>query len=183
MTLEAATNAFVTFNARLRALALVLMAAVALVAWSGCGANSGESCDPEIDDLCVCDDYDDINTCFVPCDPDAEDDCYCDDYDDRNTCFYEDQFTADAPESARVTIANFAYNPRRLTIVAGGQITWFNSDSDAHSVTCDDNRLQLDVVLNQNQSHTVSFPTPGTYVVYDRVHSTPNLRMTVEVVQ
>jgi len=90
-----------------------------------------------------------------------------------------------APQGIPVTgvtqlnIQNFAYQPANIQVRAGTTVTWTNQDNVPHSVTFK-NGMKDSGLLNQGQSLSYIFNTPGTYQYYCTVH--PNMVATVTVV-
>jgi LPXTG-motif cell wall-anchored protein len=69
---------------------------------------------------------------------------------------------ARAAASASVTIRDFAFSPRSVTIDAGDTVTWTNEDDVEHSATAEDGSFDTGTFGNgQSRSHT--FDTAGTF--------------------
>ena len=84
----------------------------------------------------------------------------------------EDQFS--------IEIKGFAFAPETVTVKVGTQVTWTNLDSAPHTATADD--LDFDSgILNQGESFTFQFNTPGTFSYICTLH--PSMRATIVVVQ
>ena len=90
--------------------------------------------------------------------------------------------TAEATGSAAATdqieIADFKYDPETVTVDAGTEVTWTNSDDAAHTATADDSSFDTGD-LDQGDSNSVTFDEPGTFTYYCRFH--PFMKATVEV--
>ena len=90
--------------------------------------------------------------------------------------------TAEATGSAAATdqieIADFKYDPETVTVDAGTEVTWTNSDDAAHTATADDSSFDTGD-LDQGDSKSVTFDEPGTFTYYCRFH--PFMKATVEV--
>ena len=83
-------------------------------------------------------------------------------------------------DEAQVTIEirNFDYFPQDLTVRAGTQVTWVNSDTVPHTAT--DEAEGWDTgTLNEGQSATLTFDTPGTYEYFCTIH--PSMKATLTV--
>ncbi|WP_152648782.1 cupredoxin domain-containing protein [Streptacidiphilus anmyonensis] len=79
-----------------------------------------------------------------------------------------------------VTIKNFAFAPAAMTVKVGTTVTWTNQDSDAHTVTSQNNTGPLNSqALNTGQSFSYTFTTPGTYHYLCTIH--PFMTATVTV--
>jgi plastocyanin len=87
---------------------------------------------------------------------------------------------AAAPEAAaRVTIDQFAYSPRELTVTAGTRVTWVNRDDVPHTVTSSEKPRHFSSgTLDTDQEFTHLFTTPGTYEYFCAVHP----KMTAKVI-
>jgi plastocyanin len=95
------------------------------------------------------------------------------------------EMTGDAsPESAmasvQVDIANFAYDPDPVTVPAGGSITWTNQDSAPHTATATDRAVLQSGTLNEGDSFTQAFETPGTYEYFCEFHANMSGTVIVE---
>jgi plastocyanin len=80
-----------------------------------------------------------------------------------------------APQSASVTVQNFAFNPQVVKIAAGGSVTWTNLDGTTHTVTFGDSSQNI----NNGASYTKKFDAPGKYSYHCSIH--PSMTGTVEV--
>lgn len=79
-----------------------------------------------------------------------------------------------------VAIKGFAFAPAAITVKAGTTVTWTNQDSDAHTVTSQNNSGPLSsVALNTGQSYSYKFTKPGTYSYLCTIH--PFMTATVTV--
>lgn len=79
----------------------------------------------------------------------------------------------------RMNMQNFAFQYTNIQVHVGTTVTWTNQDSAPHSVTFQ-NGMKDSGLLNQGQSFSYTFNTPGTYQYYCTVH--PNMVATVTVV-
>lgn len=61
-----------------------------------------------------------------------------------------------------VEIADFAFSPPTLTIVAGESVTWTNADAVVHTATSGSGAFDSGD-LDPGESFTFTFTTPGTY--------------------
>ncbi|WP_369394622.1 cupredoxin family copper-binding protein [Streptomyces sp. CG1] len=79
-----------------------------------------------------------------------------------------------------VAINNFAFAPASITVKVGTKVTWTNQDTDAHTVTGQNNAGLLNSQpLNTGQSYSYTFTTPGTYSYLCTIH--PFMTATVTV--
>ena len=93
-------------------------------------------------------------------------------------------FLAAAPLAARadqqVTIDQHMFMPATITIHPGEKVTWVNKDQDVHNVTSDDQGKSFHtMLLDTDQSATLTFATPGTFGYHCSVH--PDMTGTVIV--
>ena len=79
-----------------------------------------------------------------------------------------------------IEIKGFAFTPQTATVKVGTQITWTNKDSAPHTVTADDRSFDSGT-LNQGESFTFQFTTPGTFAYICTIH--PSMQATIIVVQ
>ncbi len=86
---------------------------------------------------------------------------------------------AAASGEVMVEIADFAFGPDTVTIPVGGSITWTNNDSAPHTATAMDREVLQSGTLNQGDSFTQVFDTPGTYEYFCEFH--PNMSGTIIV--
>lgn len=86
-----------------------------------------------------------------------------------------------APVSGNsVAIKNFAFAPAALIVKVGTKVTWTNEDTDAHTVTSQNNTGVLNSpALNTGQSFSYTFTKPGTYSYLCTIH--PFMTATVTV--
>jgi amicyanin len=81
--------------------------------------------------------------------------------------------SAPAPGAAvhtdHVKIAQLAFAPATITVVAGATVTWTNEDGIQHDVFAPSVGLKSPV-LNQNDSYTHAFSKPGTYHYICSIH-------------
>ena len=78
--------------------------------------------------------------------------------------------SAPAQSSAKVDISDFAYDPDPVTVMAGGKITWTNSDTAEHTATADDGTFDTGA-LQKGDSKTVTLKKPGTYTYVCSFHA------------
>jgi plastocyanin len=71
---------------------------------------------------------------------------------------------------AHLTIANYAYAPRTLTVKAGTSITVKNTDQTAHTATAPSGAFDSGT-LKPGQSTQFKLTKPGTYKFYCQFHA------------
>jgi plastocyanin len=67
-----------------------------------------------------------------------------------------------AADANHVTINDFAFTPKTLTVKAGTQVTWTNKDQTIHTIVCPQLDLRSDP-LDTDDSFSYTFHTAGTY--------------------
>nr|MBA3275746.1 cupredoxin family copper-binding protein [Chloroflexia bacterium] len=87
--------------------------------------------------------------------------------------------SADAASDVMVEITDFTFIEASVTIPVGGSITWTNNDSAPHTATAMDREVLQSGTLNQGDSFTQVFDTPGTYEYFCEFH--PNMSGTIIV--
>jgi plastocyanin len=71
----------------------------------------------------------------------------------------------------QITIDNFAFNPRKLTVPVGAKVTWVNRDDVPHTATSSRKpRLFDSGTLDTDDKYSRVFTTPGTYEYFCAVH-------------
>ena len=83
--------------------------------------------------------------------------------------------TGDAPYA--VTIKDFMFTPRILTIHAGSKVTWTNKDEEPHKLR-EVNDVFKSQPLDSDGEFTFEFDTPGTYEYFCVLHP----RMTGKII-
>lgn len=87
--------------------------------------------------------------------------------------------TSNEAGTYEVVIANFAYSPAELTIKVGESVTFTNQDSAPHTATARERDVLQTGRLDQGESITITFDTPGTYEYFCEFH--PNMSGTIIV--
>ena len=85
-----------------------------------------------------------------------------------------------ATKKASATIKNFEFEPRELTVAAGGKVTWTNQDAANHTVTFKAGEGPKTIPnLRKGDKGTVTFADAGTYAYVCAYH--PNMKGTILV--
>lgn len=71
-------------------------------------------------------------------------------------------------KAASVTIKNFEFEPKQLTVKAGTTVTWTNT-AGSHTVTADNGSFESPTLSN-GQTYSRKFSKPGTYRYYCSFH-------------
>jgi plastocyanin len=85
--------------------------------------------------------------------------------------------TTAASSGNSVSIKNFSFSPKSLTVKVGTKITWTNNDSITHTVTADQGAFDSTLVSGNTFSFT--FTNPGTYAYHCSIH--PSMTATIIV--
>lgn len=83
-----------------------------------------------------------------------------------------------APAGA-ITIDNFTFNPKQLTVKAGTTVTWTNHDDIPHGIASSSKTFTRSKALTTDDSFSFAFTKPGTYQYFCYLH--PNMVGTVVV--
>lgn len=83
-------------------------------------------------------------------------------------------------EGATVDMLNLAYDPPTITIAAGESVTWTNRDAAPHTVTARDRDVLQSGTMDEGESFTVTFDTPGTYEYFCEFHANMSGTIIVE---
>ena len=87
--------------------------------------------------------------------------------------------TSVAASTTAVSITSTGFHPIRVTVPAGDNAAWTNTDAQRHQVVANDGTFSSPVLASkQTWSHT--FPAGGTFAYHDGLH--PALRGTVVVI-
>jgi plastocyanin len=87
-----------------------------------------------------------------------------------------------ATESAQITIQNFDFEPKALTVAPGTAVTWVNDDEEPHNIVNADPgqpRLFRSPGLDGGEKYTFTFDKPGTYRYICSIH--PHMEGTIIV--
>ena len=76
-----------------------------------------------------------------------------------------------ASETNTIIVKNFMFSPMSLTVPAGTMVTWKNLDGEPHTVV-NDQGLFRSGGLDQNDSFSFKFDSPGTYRFFCSIHPT-----------
>lgn len=68
-----------------------------------------------------------------------------------------------------ISIADFSFSPKEVTIKAGTTVTWTNQDSAVHTVTSDTEVFDSGN-LEKGKSYSYTFTTVGTFTYYCTPH-------------
>ena len=71
--------------------------------------------------------------------------------------------------AASVTIDNFSFTPKELTVAAGTTITWVNRDDVPHTVVSPDKKFRSKA-LDTDDQFSFTFTDAGTYSYFCSVH-------------
>lgn len=74
-----------------------------------------------------------------------------------------------AAAAAAIVMKNFDFAPMKVTIRAGGTVTWKNMDDEPHTVTSLDGLFRSGA-LDEGESFKFKFTKPGTYKYACSIH-------------
>jgi plastocyanin len=80
---------------------------------------------------------------------------------------------------AYVSMSNFAYSPKTITIKKGVTVVWTNDDAVEHTVTSDTGTMLNSEIIPVGSSFNYVFDKAGTYSYHCKIH--PNMKGTVVV--
>ena len=69
-----------------------------------------------------------------------------------------------------VSIKNFSFQPKSVTVPRGTTITWTNKDDSTHTVTATSGHSFDSGHLSAGKSFAMTFTTPGTYSYMCSIH-------------
>jgi plastocyanin len=82
------------------------------------------------------------------------------------------------PAAVNVSIDNFTFGPRDLTIAVGQTVNWVNHDDVPHTVVSTAHTF-ASPALDTDQSYAHAFTAPGTYAYFCSVHPHMTARIIV----
>jgi plastocyanin len=68
-----------------------------------------------------------------------------------------------------ITIDNFSFTPREITVAAGTMVTWVNHDDVPHTVVSTDKKFRSKA-LDTDDRFSFTFTDAGTYAYFCSVH-------------
>lgn len=80
------------------------------------------------------------------------------------------KITGDAVLTNQVSIQDYTFTPRIISIARGTTVIWTNNDTVMHSVVFDDHSLALSGMLNQGSSFSFAFDKVGQYTYHGGVY-------------
>jgi plastocyanin len=72
--------------------------------------------------------------------------------------------------SSTVSIDNFSFTPKTLTVKAGTTVTWTNRDDIPHGIASSNNAFAKSKPLDTDDSYSFTFTTPGAYQYFCYIH-------------
>ena len=88
-------------------------------------------------------------------------------------------FVRAADSSNTVSIDNFTFAPKTLTVKLGTTVTWTNHDDIPHGIASSDNAFKKSAALDTDDSYSFTFTAPGTYQYFCYIH--PHMVGTIAV--
>lgn len=92
----------------------------------------------------------------------------------------DDESAGGGDAATAVTIQDFAFMPRDITVQAGAEITWTNEDSADHTATADDPEVFDTGTIAEDGEGTATLDAPGTFQYICTIHPSMKGSITVE---
>jgi plastocyanin len=70
----------------------------------------------------------------------------------------------------QVEIRNFHFMPAEITVPAGAEVTWTNTDEEPHIVVSTGNQFPSSPALDTGDHYQATFAKPGTYTYFCSIH-------------
>ena len=86
---------------------------------------------------------------------------------------------ADQPAAVSVTIDNFSFTPKEITVSKGTTVTWVNRDDVPHTVVSTDKKFKSRA-LDTDEKFSFTFGDSGTYGYFCSVHPVMTGRVIVK---
>ena len=77
---------------------------------------------------------------------------------------------AGGTSNAQVSIDNFSFSPKELTVAVGTTVTWTNHDDVPHVVASADDQFQKSGGLDTDESFSHTFTVAGNYLYFCSIH-------------
>ena len=74
------------------------------------------------------------------------------------------------PKTAQVRITDKGFQPAKVTVGAGGSVTWTNDGTTAHTVTLTNGDVDSEAI-QQHKTFTQKFDKAGIYTYFCRYHT------------
>lgn len=84
------------------------------------------------------------------------------------------------PQTAKVTIKSYSFNPSTVTINVGTTVNWTNEDSVTHTITSDSGNELNSGQISAGQSYSHTFNQAGTYNYHCSIHYSMSGKVIVE---
>ncbi len=72
-------------------------------------------------------------------------------------------------DSSQVSIENYSFNPKTITVTVGTTVVWINKDDDVHTVVSTEKKFSSEG-LDTNDKFSFTFNDTGTYNYYCSMH-------------
>ena len=82
----------------------------------------------------------------------------------------EQSSAAVATTNAQVSIDNFSFSPKEVTVAVGTTVTWTNHDDVPHVVASADDQFKKSAALDTDESFSHTFTATGNYLYFCSVH-------------
>jgi plastocyanin len=81
--------------------------------------------------------------------------------------------------TASITIDNFSFTPKEITVAAGTTVTWVNHDDVPHTVVSPDKKFRSKA-LDTDDQFSFTFTDAGTYNYFCSVHPVMTAKIIVK---
>lgn len=85
--------------------------------------------------------------------------------------------TSPAGIANAISIKNFTFTPKDLTVKVGADVTWTNSDGFNHQIAIKDGAIKDPI--GQGEQTVLSFPTAGKFDFFCNIHNSMTGTVTV----
>jgi plastocyanin len=75
----------------------------------------------------------------------------------------------DQPAAISITIDNFSFTPKQITVSKGTTVTWINHDDVPHTVVSSDKKFKSRA-LDTDEKYSFTFSDSGAYGYFCSVH-------------
>jgi plastocyanin len=79
----------------------------------------------------------------------------------------------------KISLENFAFSPKEITIKTGTKVIWTNNDSTSHTIISDDGTFSSST-LKTNGTFEFTFNTKGTFSYHCSIHPSMTGKIIVE---
>lgn len=96
-----------------------------------------------------------------------------------NSTTNSNQSSSTPEQQGKISIQNMMFTPSQINIAKGGEVTWTNNDSIAHTVTSDTGGELNSGDIQPGSTYSHTFNTTGSFQYHCSIH--PSMRGTIVV--